>query len=228
MKLAQLLILSVLFLFLANLSQAQLFRPYKCGPVLKMDRLATFDTLNQFLDIKPRDTYAEIGASSGYYNGAMAVYLDSVTMYLQDVDESCLNKKNLDRLLKYYSKFRDTPIDQTNEFHIVIGTNTQTNLPENSIDVIYSNATLHVLDHPDSIFSDLYAKLKDDGTISIRDQFADQDGQEYCDDRNCGHPLMETSDFLAIMKRNRFVLIDETDQFGYPIYKFKKDLGTYN
>ncbi len=181
-----------------------------------------FDTLNQYLDIKPGDTFAEIGASSGYYDGAMAVYLDNVTFYLQDIDEACLNEKNLDKLLKYYSKFRETPIRQTNKFYISIGTDTHTNLPENSIDVIYSNATYHVLAYPDSILADLHKSLKADGTISIRDQFNLTDEVKYCSDKSCGHPLATKEEFMTSMTRSGFVLIDETDQFGYPVYKFRK------
>ncbi len=204
---------------------AQLFRPYKCGPVLKKSQIQTFDSLNQYLDIKSGDTFAEIGASSGYYDGAMAVYLEDVTFYLQDVDEECLNEENMGRLLKYYSKFKDKPIETSNTFHIAIGTETSTNLPKNMFDVIYCNATYHALNQPDSIIVDLYESLKSNGTLSIRDEFVMNGKSKFCNDKKCGNELARFEDFMNTMRRCGFELIGQSDQFGYPIYKFMKKVG---
>src|SRR5690606_31049118 len=130
----------------------------------------------------------------------MAVYLDSVTFYLQDIDESCLNEENLKKVLNYYSKLRGTRVDQTNDFHIAIGTKTQTNLPRNSIDVMYSNATYHVLSDPDAILADLFQSLKKEGTLSIRDQFSYDGKTQYCEDKKCGHTVAHYDDFMKAMK----------------------------
>lgn len=203
-------------------SQAQIFRPYKCGPVLKEGSIKTFDSLNQYLGIESGDVFAEIGASSGYYNGAMAVYLDDVTFYLQDIDQGCLNQENLTKVLDYYSKFRKTPITATNRFHIVIGTATSTNLPRNSIDIIYSNATYHALDYPDSIVADLHKSLKVNGILAIRDEFVYDGKLKYCQDKQCKNPLAFFEDFNNTMAIAGFELVDQTEQFGYPVYKFRK------
>ena len=202
--------------------QGQIFRPYKCGPVLKKDGIQTFKRLNDYLEISSGDIFAEIGASSGYYNGAMAVFLDSVTFYLQDIDRDCLNENNLQKVLRHYSKFRKSPISATNTFYIVIGSETKTNLPKSAIDIIFSNATYHVLDQPDAIIADLYQSLKPDGVLAIRDEFVYDGSVKYCHDKSCKNPLAKIEDFQATMQRNGFVMVDETDEFGYPVYKFKK------
>lgn len=206
-----------------SMVEAQLKRPYDCGPVLKKKSIKTFERLSRYLGIEAGTVFADVGASSGYYNGAMGVYLDSVTFYIQDIDEACLNKENLKKVLKYYSKFRKGEITDTNDFNIVIGTTTKTNLPENTFDVIYSNATYHVLDDPDAVVSDLYKSLKEEGTLSFRDGFVHDGSEKFCDDKDCGSPLAQHEDFIETMTRNGFVLIDETDEFGYPVYKFKKE-----
>lgn len=205
-----------------DLCQAQLFRPYKCGPVLKKDGIQTFKRLNNYLELSPGDTFAELGASSGYYNGAMAVFLDSVTFYLQDIDRDCLNEHNLEKVLRHYSKFRESPITTTNSFRIVIGGQTKTNLPKNTMDIIFSNATYHVLDHPDDIIADLYQSLRSYGILAIRDEFVYNGSVKYCHDKACKNPLAKIEDFQATMERNGFVMIDKTDEFGYPVYKFRK------
>lgn len=212
-------IVAITFCFTCS---AQLFRPYKCGPVLKKSQTQTFDFLNQYLGIHSGDTFAEIGASSGYYDGAMAVYLEDVTFYLQDIDKGCLNEDNLKRVLKYYSKFKGEPIESSNTFHIAIGTETNTNLPENTFDVIYCNATYHALNHPDSILLDLYLSLKSDGTLSIRDEFVMDGKKQFCNDKKCGNELVHFEDFMNTMQQCGFKLIDQSNQFGYPIYKFMK------
>ena len=216
------LLLMILLVLVAQWGHSQMFRPYDCGPVLKKNQIQTFDTLNQYLGLGPGMTFAEVGASSGYYNGAMAVYSDSVTYYLQDIDEDCLNEENLQKVLKHYSKFRKGSITNTNDFHIVIGTETKTNLPENTFDVVFTNGTFHVLNYPDSIISDIHKSLKIDGTLAIRDEFIFEDKVVPCKDAACVNPLTKYEDFIVIMERNNFKLEDREDRFGYPVFKFTK------
>jgi len=198
-----------------------LFRPYKCGPVLKEKDIQIFEKVNAFLDLLPGDTYADIGASSGYYDGAMSVFLDSVDFYIQDIDRECLTEKNLKRVTKYFGRFRKSP--DTNRYHAVIGEDKKTNLPDGIFDKIYCNATYHVLQYPDAIIADLYTRLKPDGALYIRDEFV-YDGQtRYCDSKQCRNLIPQHKDFLAVMERNGFRLTDQSDDLGdYPIYKFEK------
>jgi SAM-dependent methyltransferase len=163
-----------------------------------------------------------VGASSGYYDGAMAVFLDSVTFYLNDIDVHCLNRKNLNKVLRYYSKLKGSSVDATNAFNIVIGTATQTHLPDNAFDVIFSNATAHVLDEPDSLFSDLFKKLKPGGHLFIRDEFVHNGEPKKCGSKKCGHPLLDAGRFIDLMNRNGFVVVAETKDFGHPIFKFAR------
>jgi len=198
------------------------FRPYPCGPVLNEHDVQIFQRQSEFLGLKKGTTFADIGASSGYYDAAMAVFVDSVKFYLNDIDYHCLNQKNLDKVLRYYSKIRGQRIESTNTFHYVIGTPTRTRLPDNAFDVIFSNATMHVIESPDSIISDLYANLKADGYLFIRDEFLYDGEQRKCPSKKCQHQLLQYDSFIRLMNRNGFVLKGETLDFGYPIYKFSK------
>ena len=201
---------------------SKIFRPYVCGPVLDKKSIEVFKRQNDFLGLKSGITYADLGASSGYYDGAMAVFLDSVTFYLNDIDEHCLNAKNLNKVLDYYSKLKGRSIQATNTFHPVIGSPMHTNLPDNTFDVIFSNATLHVLEHPDSVLTDLHKKLKTSGYLFIRDEFVFNGEIKKCNSKKCDHLVLQYEPFIAMMKRNGFELVDETRSFGYPIYKFSK------
>ena len=205
-------------------SCSSIFRPYPCGPVLDKEGVQVFKKQNEFLGLEPGVVFADIGASSGYYDAAMAVFLDSVTFYLNDIDHHCLNERNLNKVLRYYSKLKGRSIQATNSFHYVIGTPTRTNLPENTFDVIFSNATMHVIDHPDSMLTDLYRNLKVDGSLYIRDEFTYQGELKKCGSKKCGHYLLQYEPFLQLMRRNGFLLTGENHEVGYPIYKFSKDL----
>jgi SAM-dependent methyltransferase len=191
---------------------------------LDKEGIQVFKRQNEFLGLKPGVVFADIGASSGYYDAAMAVFLDSVTFYLNDIDHHCLNERNLNKVLRYYSKLKGSSIQTTNSFHYIIGTPTRTKLPENTFDVIFSNATMHVIDQPDSILADLYQNLKDDGGLYIRDEFVYNGEVKKCGSKKCGHNVLLYEPFLQRMNRNGFVLNGETHEFGYPIYKFSKDL----
>jgi SAM-dependent methyltransferase len=199
-----------------------LFRPYPCGPVLDEEGVQIFKKQSDFLGLQAGTVFADIGASSGYYDAAMAVFVDSVTFYLNDIDHHCLNQKNLDKVLKHFSKIRGQSLEANNTFHYVIGTPTRTKLPHNTFDVIFSNATMHVIEHPDSILVDLYKNLKADGSLFIRDEFVFDGVPRNCPSRKCGHQLLQYKPFIELMSRHGFFLTGETLEFGYPMYKFSK------
>lgn len=213
--------LFLLFILVAS-SCAKIFPPYPCGPVLDKEGIQIFNRQNQYLGLKPGITFADVGASSGYYDGAMAVFLDSVTFYLNDIDIHCLNEKNLNKVLRYYSALKGSRIDDTNPFHYVIGTPTHTKLPENYFDVIFCNATAHVLDYPDSMMTDLHSKLKANGHLFIRDEFVCNGEVKKCASKKCGHYLLQYEPFVQLMRRSGFELEGESKDFGHPIYKFGK------
>ena len=217
--------MKLLFLLLISIvcnSCSTIFRPYPCGPVLDEESVQIFKKQNEFLELKPGVVFADLGASSGYYDAAMAMFLDSVTFFLNDIDNHCLNEKNLNKVLRYYSKLKGQSIQTTNSFQYVIGTPTNTNLPDDTFDVIFSNATMHVIDHPDSILASLYRNLKPTGRLYIRDEFIFNSELKKCDSKKCGHYLLHYEAFLKIMNRNGFVQAGESHDFGHPIYKFVK------
>ena len=213
----------VLLFFLFSLSCCtKIVRPYPCGPILDREGIQVFKRQNEFLGLEKGMTFADLGASSGYYDGAMAVFLDSVTFYLNDIDQHCLNQKNLNKVLRYYSKLKGSSVQASNPFHYVIGTTKHTNLPENAFDVIFSNATVHVLEYPDSILTDLHKNLKQNGHFFIRDEFMYNGEIKKCGSKKCGHFLLQYEPFIKLMNRNGFALKGESHDFGHPIYKFAK------
>lgn len=215
-------LLAILICSVTCIGCSSIFRPYPCGPVLDEQGVQIFKKQNDFLGLQPGMVFADVGASSGYYDAAMAIFLDSVTFYLNDIDYHCLNSKNLNKVLRYYSKLKGRSIEATNTFHIVIGSATDTKLPDNAFDVIFSNATMHVMDHPDEMLTSLYKNLKADGALFIRDEFLYNGEVKRCGSRKCGHNLLQYEPFIEKMKQHGFILTGESHDFGHPVYRFSK------
>jgi ubiquinone/menaquinone biosynthesis C-methylase UbiE len=199
--------------------------PYKNGPVMSEKNIRkTFSPIMQMMEIKPGITFADFGAGSGATTVMMATLMSGSTIIIQDIDTVVLNSKNVNKILDFYSRQSKKELRKENDFQIVIGDTEHTNLAENSIDVIYSNATIHVLDSPDSVLNDLRKKLKANGKLFIRDSFKDDHKEgEYCSDKTCGKRLYTIEEFLALMQRNNFKLIKRNpDMSGYPVFGFAK------
>lgn len=151
--------------------------------------------------------------------------MNNSVVYIQDIDTTVLNQSNLDKIISYYSIQSREDLSKKNTLHTIIGGFEYTNLPDNTFDLIYSNATVHAFSEIDSIMIDMGRKLKPEGALYLRDSFRNDHGEgEFCSDKKCGGRLLTIEEFLAVMKRNNFTLIKQSpDMKGYPVFGFKKD-----
>lgn len=201
--------------------------PYANGPVFSTeDADKTFQPILDFMDVKPGMAVADVGAGSGALTVIMATQLDSCTVYIQDIDKKVLEQENVNKMITYYSKRLGYDLGKRNTFHITYGEITRTNLPDGALDLIYSNATVHVFDQPDTMLTDLRKKLKPIGRIFIRDSFKGDQGEgEFCSDNKCGKRLYTIDEFLAMMDRNGFQLVKQSPNLsGYPVFGFSRKL----
>ncbi len=201
--------------------------PYANGPVFSTeDADKTFQPILDFMDVKSGMVVADVGAGSGALTVIMATQLDRCTVYIQDIDKKVLEQENVNKMIAYYSKRLGYDLGKRNTFHITYGEITGTNLPDGALDLIYSNATVHVFDQPDAMLTDLRKKLKPTGRIFIRDSFKGDQGEgEFCSDSKCGKRLYTIDEFLAMMDRNGFQLVKQSpNQSGYPVFGFSRKL----
>ncbi len=197
--------------------------PYAKGPVFTTENAKkTFQPIINFMEVKPGMAVADVGAGSGALTVIMATQLDGCSVYIQDIDRVALQQKNVDKMIAYYSKRLGYKLGVRNQFHLVYGSITQSNLPDGSLDVIYSNATMHAFTEPDVMLQDLRKKLKPTSKIFIRDSFrGDHNESQYCSDSKCGRPLYTVSEFLAKMTKNGFQVVKQSpDMSGYPVFGF--------
>jgi SAM-dependent methyltransferase len=214
MNLKPLLLLSLMALSCA---------PYSNGPVFKLpDAKNTFGPILEFMEAKPGMHVADVGAGSGALTIIMATQLDSSTVYIQDIDRKILEQKNVDKMIAHYSKELGYELDRRNDFKIVYGEQNQSHLPNNTLDLIYVNATVHAFADPDAMLSDLRGKLKSDGRIFVRDSFNGDKGEgQFCSDKKCGKRLYTIDEFLALMNKNGFKQVKQSPNLsGYPVFGF--------
>lgn len=211
-------------LFAVCLSCSKPGLPYEGGPVMKQKHVReTFTPILEFLEAKPGIHFADVGAGNGAFPVMMSTLMKDVTVYVQDIDTKTLTRENLDKIISHYSKESKQDLKSKNRYHLVIGDTRQTNLPEKKIDLIYTNATIHVFDAPDEMLQDIKTKLSPNGRIFIRDSFKNDNGEgEFCSDKTCAKRLLAIPEFLAMMEKNGFKLVKQSANLsGYPVFGYE-------
>jgi len=111
------------------------------------------------------ETVADVGAGNGYIEAMLSIFHDSLTFYIQDIDSSVCNQKTINDAVTFYQNVKGQPI--LNKFIIVIGSDNETNLPNDTFDKILMLWTYQYFKNPKAIMTDLKLKLKNDGLIYI-------------------------------------------------------------
>jgi ubiquinone/menaquinone biosynthesis C-methylase UbiE len=176
------------------------------------------------MEYKPGMSFADVGAGSGEITVSMATLMDHSSIYIQDIDTVVLNDRTLTKFINEYSKQSHSDLRSKNNFHLTIGGVEQTNLPDATFDLIYTNATAHNFTAFDAMMTDIRKKLKPDGVLYLRDSFKGNNGEgDKCSDPSCGRPLLTIEHFLDAMKKNGFELVKTNPNMsGYPVFGFKK------
>jgi len=114
---------------------------------------------------KKGEVVADIGAGNGYLEAMLSLFNDSLTFYIQDIDSSVCNPETVSGVVDFYQKVNGRPF--TNRFIVVIGTDTETNLPDNTFDKILMLWTYQYLKEPIKFMRDVRRKLKDGGLLYV-------------------------------------------------------------
>jgi ubiquinone/menaquinone biosynthesis C-methylase UbiE len=197
--------------------------PYKGEPVMKQKQVKkTFAPILEFIEAKPGIHFADIGAGNGVFPVMMSTLMENTTVYIQDIDSTVLYQDNLNKIIAHYSTKSKQDLKKKNRYHLVLGDTRHTNLPDKKIDLIYTNATIHVFDAPEAMLQDIKTKLAPGGRIFIRDSFKNDNGEgEFCSDKTCAKRLLPIPDFLAMMEKNGFKMIKQSPNMsGYPVFGF--------
>jgi ubiquinone/menaquinone biosynthesis C-methylase UbiE len=178
------------------------------------------------MEYKPGMSFADVGAGSGAITVMMSSLMENSDVYIQDIDTTVLNERNVKKIIDFYSRRSGLDLRVRNTFYQTIGDVEHTRLPDASFDLIYSNATVHNFTSIDSMMVDIGRKLKPNGVVFFRDSFkGDHGAGAVCSDPKCARPLLTIDEFLAVMKRNGFTIVKQSpDLSGYPDFGFTRPL----
>ena len=211
------LLISIMIL-LSSCSTAK-NRPYECGFVLrKMKHIRGMcGPFLEHFELKSGDVVASIGASNGWYEGALSTLTDNVTFYLEDIDTLCLNNQEIGNVVKHYSSVRGKPI--TNQFIPVIGTEKTTELPDGIFDAIIISVSFHHFTYPAEMMDDIRKKLNPGGKLFIIENVVKETGQVL--KSRCMHPLKSEADLKTEFESyNCMVLLVIIHQFRHNLIRF--------
>ncbi len=111
------------------------------------------------------EVIADIGAGNGYIEAMLAMFNDSLTFYIQDIDTSVCNESEVAKVFKFYEEVNGKPF--TSKFLTVNGSDTDTNLPDDTFDKILMLWTYSYLKEPVKFINDIKENLKDDGLFYV-------------------------------------------------------------
>ena len=135
--------------------------------------LESLDEIKQLLADKGLDTIsfqngevvADIGAGNGYLEAMLAIFNDSVSFYVQDIDSSVCNQAALNKVVAFYEEVSGLAF--TCSFSAINGNNTASCLPDIGFDRILMLWTYQYLKNPEELLTDLRSKLNYRGLLYV-------------------------------------------------------------
>lgn len=129
-----------------------------------------YEQFNKNLGIEKGDVIADVGAAWAYKDFGMSVLTDSVSYYIQDIKSQYIDEQELIKAVSNYPNINNK--SSANSFHLIIGNERRTNLPDSSFDVIMLNNSLHEFTYVNDMIKDIYLKLKPNGKLVVDESFS--------------------------------------------------------
>jgi ubiquinone/menaquinone biosynthesis C-methylase UbiE len=157
--------------------------------------------INEFLSLTEKDVVADVGTSSGYSLVPIAGANTNITFTVEDIDSSTLNRKKLLAQIKRFGNKAN--IEQ---FKIVYGNETSTNLPSASYTKVLMFDVVHEMSERQTMLSDIRRILQKGGSLFIEEVLVYKPAKK---ERHCNYPFFTETAFKQLMLENKFILKKE-------------------
>lgn len=175
-----------------------------------------FKWINKDLDIlnlQAGDTVADIGSYDGYYPTLYSIYNDSITFYLNDIRKEGF--LYLDSIRQAVENISGNKV--SNEFNIVIGNDSSTNLQANSFNKVIIRDALHHFHSVEKMLQEIIKIMEPESELMLIEPIRGQNNiYSVCEG------AMTEEELLNLLFNNGFELIKKTKgQKSLGWYKFK-------
>ncbi len=198
------------FLSILFSAQAQKLKSDKtlfCGKIYNKTAFMKEQLKEQFdfLRLQEHDTIVDIGAASGWYEGAYSALspLQDLHFIMVDIDTSCLNKTKLHNMVSHYSGLKGAPI--TNSFELVHNTVDSLFLPKEKFRKVWLINILHEITDKDKMLSDVHEILQPGGELIILEYIPKHPGDLH---GGCKKPLNTLDEWNDLLLKNNFTIAD--------------------
>jgi ubiquinone/menaquinone biosynthesis C-methylase UbiE len=203
MRTAYCLLLLTLIALTARAQKSKVERIPFCGKVIrdKAEMISQLQEQFHFLNVQEGDTIVDIGAASGWYEGAFsaASELRNVHFVLVDVDSNCLNQRKVDNMVAHYSGVKGSPI--TNQFRLVNNSYDSLFLPLATYKKVWLLNVLHEIPDPGKMISSICNILQSGGEITLLEMIPKKPGALH---GGCRKPLLSLQQWQALFESNGF------------------------
>lgn len=117
------------------------------------------------ISFKKGEIIGDIGAGNGYLEAMLSMFHEDLTFYVQDIDSAVCNPASMNAVVNFYQEVHGQAF--TNRFVNVIGTDTDTRLPDRIFDKILMLWTYQYLKYPREFMLDLRENLKEGGLLYV-------------------------------------------------------------
>jgi SAM-dependent methyltransferase len=156
-----------------------------------------------FYNFQPQQVVASIGAQCGHWEAAYAATTDSIYFYLEDIDTSFFNQRQIGFAWHYYDSLRGRPM--TCSYSMITGTEKSTQLPEKTFDKIIIINSFHEFTRVNEMLADIKTKLKKGGMLYIDETVPKRPGQLH---GVCKKPMFTPEEMISILSKNGYEYID--------------------
>lgn len=156
------------------------------------------------LQFQPGERIADIGAKGATMAGMLSMFYDNLDITLEDIDSTCLNDRQVAYSVEHYRNVNGGTTAMNNAFHVVIGTESSTTLPDSAFKKVFFINTYHEVTQKPEMLRDLHRILAPDGVLYLEERVSTNKRLRH---KDCRHEMIMESELLAALQAAGFRLV---------------------
>jgi hypothetical protein len=207
--LKQILIVAFSFFIFLNAASQWNNKHGFCGAPLKKWQIKTIVPQANFLQLKEKDTIVDVGAASGWFEGALACAspVEQLHFILLDIDSGCLTTEKVSNMTKYYSGLKGSAINYS--YELVVNTDQSLELGNKKYSKLLVRNTIHEVSNQQLFAHQLSDATSVGGEVFIIEVLPTAKRKKH---GGCHMPLLTFTQINDLFEKNGFLLREKKEQ----------------